>query len=241
MNINNIIKLLKVYFYENWQNDVIFNFAVILAITMFSTLMSPYDAGVVSFAVLILVVYYPCRLFSKLQNPSSRMHYLMVPATNEEKVVTGMILANIYYVLGIVLSVVIGLLLGFGLAKIFNPDLMFTSDLFKSAFPSSWMSVLLLYTSIAATFFAAIYFRKSPFWKLLLTGFVISTVLGIVMSVTVWLNAKAVLPAGSFTRNFIKTESYIYTGNDWFPYVFCCIMIVYFYAMSFLRMRETEA
>ena len=241
MNINNITKLLKAYFYENWQNDLIFNFVIISAIALFSMLMSPFDTGVTSFAAVILMVYYPCRLFSKLQSPSSRMHYLMIPATNAEKVVTGMLLANIYYVFGIALSFVIGLLLGFGLAKIFNPDLMFTSDLFKSAFPSSWMSVLLLYTSIAITFFAAIYFRKSPFWKLLLTGFVISTVLGIVMSVTVWLNAKAVLPAGSFTRNFIKTESYIYTGNDWFPYVFCCIMIVYFYAMSFLRMRETEA
>ena len=40
MNINNIVKLIKAYFYENWQNDVIYNFLVIMAVALFSMLMS---------------------------------------------------------------------------------------------------------------------------------------------------------------------------------------------------------
>ena len=111
MNINNIIKLIKAYFCENWQNDVIYNFLVIMAVALFSMLMSPFQVGVVFFAAFFLIVYYPCRLFSKLYKPSSRMHYLLLPATNGEKVVAGMFLANVYYVLGIALSVIIGILL----------------------------------------------------------------------------------------------------------------------------------
>ena len=58
MNINNIIKLIKAYFYENWQNDVIYNFLVIMAVALFSMLMSPFDVGVVFFASFFLIIYY---------------------------------------------------------------------------------------------------------------------------------------------------------------------------------------
>ena len=240
MNIKNITKLLKAYFYENWQNDLIFGFVIVMAISLFSMLISPFDAGVGNIAAVILMIYYPCRLFSKLHNSSSRMHYLMIPASNAEKVVTGMFLANIYYVLGVMLFLSIGILLGYGINKIFNPDIEATPNLFKYVFFSSSLSILEFYTWIAFTFFAAIYFRKSPFWKLLLTGFLILIVFITVMAATVWLNAKSVLPAGSLYRNYIKTESYVLTGSDWLPYVFCCSAIVYCYAMSFLRMKETE-
>ena len=82
MNINNIIKLIKAYFYENWQKDVIYNFVIMLAVAFFATLMDPGDPTVVFFAAAILVVLYPCRLFSQLHNSSSRMHYLTIPANS---------------------------------------------------------------------------------------------------------------------------------------------------------------
>ena len=99
----------------------------------------------------------------------------------------------------------------------------------------------MVYTSIAVMFFAAIYFKKSPFWKLLLTGFVISLVLGAIMVCTDWLNFVLTVPTEIRNGNYYKTEHYIATSSDWFPYVACCVSIVYFYAMSFLRMKETEA
>lgn len=243
MNVNNIINLIKAYFYENWKNDLLYNFVIVMALALFFTFKfnNMFDIGAVYFVVSVLAVYYPCRLFSKLSHPSSRMHYLMIPATNGEKVLAGLLLANIYYVVGMVLSMAIGILLGLGLLKIVKPDIVWDSNSLQQLLPSSGLSVLMLYTSISVSFFAAIYFKKSPFWKMLLVGFVVSTVLGIVMTATVWLNAKAVLPAGAWPNSYIKTENYVVTGNDWFPYVACCIAMLYWYAMSFLRMRETEA
>ena len=112
---------------------------------------------------------------------------------------------------------------------------------FKESILPYGENALLLYASISVMFFAAIYFKKSPFWKLMLTGFVVSLVLGALMVSTEWLNALAVVPAEIRNGNYYKTEHYIATSKEWFPYVACCVSIVYFYAMSFLRMRETEA
>ena len=246
MNINNIIKLIKAYFYENWQNDVIYNFLVIMAVALFSMLMSPFQVGVVFFATFFLIVYYPCRLFSKLHRPSSRMHYLLLPATNGEKVVAGMFLANVYYVLGIVLSLTIGLLLGYGILYLVKPGIfdfheMYLGRFFKDFILTYGKNALLVYASISTMFFAAIYFKKSPFWKLLLTGFVVSMVLGAIMFGVDWLNELVTVPAEIRNGNYYKTEQYIATSDKWFPYVAYSVTIVYFYAMSFLRMRETEA
>ena len=242
MNINNIIKLIKAYFYENWQNDVIYNFLVVMAIALFSVLLSPFDTGVALFAAIFLMVYYPCRLFSKLHKPSSRMHYLMIPATNSEKVVTGMLLANIYYVLGIALSLTIGLLLGYGIMNIVRPGYELTLEhLFARMGNFGGLDILMLFTGISMMFFAAIYFKKSPFWMLLLTGFIVSLALGAIVVGTDWLNVVLTVPSEIRHGNYYKTEHYVTKSQEWFPYVACCASMVYCYAMSFLRMRETEA
>lgn len=246
MNINNIIKLIKAYFYENWQKDLTYNFLIVMALGLFSMLLSPFETGVASFAAIFLIIYYPCRLFSKLQQPSSRMHYLMIPARNSEKVVAGMFLVNVYYVLGMVLSVFLGVMLGYAILKIANPDStvmdgIIWGDIFGVGTQTYGLSILMLYAGIAIMFFAAIYFKKSPFWKLLLTVFIVFTALGIIMLCTDWLNLVMTVPAEIRHGNFVKIEQHFSNSSDWFQYVVYCGTIVYFYAMSFLRMRETEA
>lgn len=248
MNINNIIKLIKAYFYENWRNDVIYSFGIMAAVSLLATIMSgnPYLTEI-KVAAIVFMVYYPCRLYSKLYQPSSRIHYLMTPATNTEKVVTGMFLSNIYFVAGIVLSMLIGQVLGYGIVNVYNPEIFAScgiqnlGEFLIMQLPAHGLNILIFFTSISTMFFAAIYFKKSPFWKLILTVFVISLVLGALMAGTEWLNTLAVVPAEIRNGNYYKTEHYITTSKDWFPYVACCVSIVYFYAMSFLRMRETEA
>ena len=36
MNINNIINLIKAYFYENWQKDLLYSFTVVATLAMFN-------------------------------------------------------------------------------------------------------------------------------------------------------------------------------------------------------------
>ena len=249
MNINNIIKLVKAYFYENWRNDLIYSFGIMAALSLFMTIISGNpDLTGLKIAAVVFMVYYPCRFFAKLHQPSSRIHFLMTPATNAEKVVTGMFLTNIYFVAGIVLSVLIGQILGYGIVNMYKPGIFAPCGIHNlgeflkwQVLPYDGQVVPLFFASISIMFFAAIYFKKSPFWKLLLTGFVISLVFGAIMAGTEWLNILLTVPTEIRNGNYYKVEHYITTSKDWFPYVVCCVTIVYFYAMSFLRMRETEA
>ena len=250
MNINNIIKLIKAYFYENWRNDVIYSFGIMTALSLLMTIMSssPYLTEI-KIAAVVFMVYYPCRFFSKLHQPSSRIHYLMTPATNAEKVVTGMLLTNIYFVAGIVLSVLIGQILGYGIVNMYKPDIFAPYGIHNLGEFLKWQVspidvelVLMFFASISTMFFAAIYFKKSPFWKLLLAGFVISLVFGTIMAGVEWLNVLLTVPAEIRNGHFYKVvEHNIVISSNWFPYVAYSVTIVYFYAMSFLRMRETEA
>ena len=249
MNINNIIKLIKAYFYENWRNDLIYSFGIMAALSLIMTMVSGSpDLTGIKIAAIVFMVYYPCRFYSKLHQPSSRIHYLMTPATNAEKVVTGMFLTNIYFVAGIVLSVLIGQILGYGIVNMYKPDIFAPYGIHNLGEFLKWQVspidvelVLMFFASISTMFFAAIYFKKSPFWKLLLAGFVISLVFGAIMAGTEWLNVLLAVPAEIRNGGYYKVEHNIVTSSNWFPYVAYSVTIVYFYAMSFLRMRETEA
>lgn len=248
MNINNIIKLVKAYFYENWRNDLIYSFGIMAALSLIMTIVSGSPLLTeIKLAAIVFMVYYPCRVFSKLHQSSSRIHYLMTPATNAEKVVTGMFLTNIYFVAGIVLSVLIGQILGYGIVNMYNPDAFALYEIhnlgefLEMQIPIHGDGVLMFFAGISIMFFAAIYFKKSPFWKLLLAGFIISLVFGAIMAGTEWLNVLLAVPAEIRNGSYYKVEHNIVTSSNWFPYVAYSVTIVYFYAMSFLRMRETEA
>ena len=246
MNTNNIIKLIKAYFYENWQKDVLYSFTLVAVLATLNMAFGIFSFGFVLCVAVVLMVVYPSRLFSKLYQPSSRMQYLMIPASNNEKVVANMLLVNIYYVIGIVLSLCVGVLLGCLIGYLIDPEMVrmhleSVKDNISDLTISGTLPILCVFASIATMFFASIYFKKNPIGKLILTGFVVTLALGAIMACTDWLNFVLTVPAEIRNGNYFKTEHYIATSSDWFPYVACGVSIVYFYAMSFLRMRETEA
>lgn len=242
MNINNISKLLKAYFYENWQRDLYYTFCISAALALMCVVLF-HDITITNIVAATLIIVAPTyRIFTKLYNSSSRMHYLTIPASNSEKVVTGMILANIYYVLGILISIFIGFFIGLGILKIYDSEM--AKQMFgqiKSFCSFDTFNVLAIYYIISMVFFASIYFRRNAFWKLLLVGFIVSSVLSLVLIGTVWLNEISIIPKEFLSGGYYKTENYIAKANNWIPEVMLCVGIVYFYAMSFLRMRETEA
>ena len=244
MNINNIINLIKAYFYENWQKDLLYSFTVVATLAMFNMAFGLFNIHFVFIFAIVMMVLYPTRVFGNLYQSSSRMHYLTIPASNEEKVVTNMLLVNVYFLIVMALALCVGYLLGYGIGYVRDPEMVkYKWEMMKEMIsePGMGLGLMILFSSTAAMFFASIYFKKNPFWKLILTGFVISMVLGAIVACTEWLNILLTVPAEIRNGNYYKTVNCVTTSSEWFPYVVCCVSIVYFYAMSFLRMRETEA
>lgn len=241
MNINNIKNLIRAYFYENWQKDL-YNFGLAAAFAFLCMAFRIFDHVVAYSAIVALMVIYPLRLFGNLHQPSSRINYLMIPATNEEKVLTGILLTNIYFILLVFISAFIGALLGYGVLKLSTPEMeMNFKEMLGLMLPSSVRSYLFLITMVSIIFFGSIYFKKSPAWKIVLVCLAVFLVLGAIMTGTEWLNVLMTVPAEIRNGNYIKVEHSIMSSSKWTPYVINIVITVYFYAMSFLRMRETEA
>lgn len=241
MNINNIIKLIKAYFYENWQKDL-YTFGLVLIFAFLSMAWPSLNSFLGFSVIVVLIAIYPLRFFDKLHQPSSRIHYLMIPATNEEKVLTGILLTNIYFILLVFISAFIGALLGYGVLKLSTPEMeMNFKEILGLMLPSSVRSYLFLITMVSIIFFGSIYFKKSPAWKIVLVCLAVFLVLGAIMTGTEWLNVLMTVPAEIRNGNYIKVEHSIMSSSKWTPYVINIVITVYFYAMSFLRMKETEA
>ena len=241
MNINNIIKLIKAYFYENWQKDL-YTFGLVLIFAFLSMAWPSLNSFLGFSVIVVLIAIYPLRFFDKLHQPSSRIHYLMIPATNEEKVLTGILLTNIYFILLVFISAFIGAVLGYGVLKLSTPEMeMNFKEMLGLMLPSSVRSYLFLITMVSIIFFGSIYFKKSPAWKIVLVCLAVFLVLGAIMTGTEWLNVLMTVPAEIRNGNYIKVEHSIMSSSKWTPYVINIVITVYFYAMSFLRMRETEA
>ena len=241
MNINNIIKLVKAYFYENWQKDI-YSFGLVFVLAFLSTAVGIFDSVILYGGMVALIAIYPLRYFDKLHQSSSRIHYLMIPATNEEKVLTGIILTNIYFISLIFISAILGVLLGCGVLKLTTPEMIINcKEMISRMLPSTVRSYMVILMIVSVIFFGAIYFRKSPAWKIVLVSLAVFLVLGAIMAGTEWLNVVMTVPAEIRNGNYVRVEHSISENWEWSPYVTLCVITLYFYAMSFLRMRETEA
>lgn len=241
MNTNNIIKLIKAYFYENWQKDL-YNFGLVLVLAFLCTAVGVFDSIIMFSGIVALIAIHPLRFFDKLHQPSGRILYLMIPATNEEKVLTGILLTNIYFITLIFISAIIGVLLGCGVLKLITPEMAINfKEMLVTILPSTVRSYMLILTMVSIIFFGSIYFKKSPAWKIALVSVAVFLVLGAIMTGTEWLNVLMTVPAEIRNGNYFKVDHSISETSKWTPYVMYSVITVYFYAMSFLRMKETEA
>jgi len=242
MNIKNIKNLFKAYFIENWKTDL-FQFGILAAIVLFGTIMSG-RGGNLNFPTVVSLVFlmiYPERLFRNLHSNSPKIHYLSIPASNSEKVVTNMLLANIYYVVGLVISCALGLVLAHLYLKVRG----FESVCFHNVFDGNGAGILMIYATLSMFFFGSIYFRRRTTLSTIGVGMLIGFVFSALITLTLWMNGLTLIPKDAAFHDFAWTFSSRATLPDWITntvgYLILSANIIYFYVLSFLRLKETEA
>lgn len=243
MNTKNIANLLKSYFIENWKTDL-FQFGILAAVVLFGTIMNG-RGGNLNFPIMVSLIFlmiYPERLFRNLHSNSPKIHYLSVPASNSEKVVTNMLLANIYYVVGLVISCALGLALAHLYLKVRGYDGL---CLHNYMFDGNGAGILLIFASLAVFFFGSIYFRRRTTLSTIGVGMLIGMIFSVLVTLTLWLNGLTLIPKdaafGDYIWSFDSSISISDTMEKVMVYVGLSVGIVYFYALSFLRLKETEA
>jgi hypothetical protein len=245
MNIKNIKQLLKAYFIENWKTDL-FQFGILAAIVLFGTIMNG-RGGNLNFPIFVSLVFlmiYPERLFRNLHSNSPKIHYLSIPASNSEKVVTNMLLANIYYIVGLVISCALGLVLAQLYLKVRGYDGV-NLYLNNYMFDGNGAGILMVFASLAMFFFGSIYFRRRTTLSTIGVSMLIGMVFSLLVALTLWVNGMMLIPKDASYRDFVwsfdSSISISDTMENVIGYVGLSASIIYFYVLSFLRLKETEA
>ncbi|MBO4645973.1 MAG: hypothetical protein J5642_05610 [Bacteroidales bacterium] len=184
----------------------------------------------VNFPVVITLICLASITFKKLANPSGGIMYLTLPASTFEKVLVSVFQVQVYYFL---LVVVAGLLGYFFASYVFLPLFSFWHvDGVVSYIDCEHMGwlILMLTVGISAMLFASVYFVKRAFlWSLLL---------GIaVVFVTLWidgaiLSTKEDLSNYHFVLSHSAVKALFIMG--------CSFITLFFWFMTWLRLRETE-
>ncbi len=238
MNTKNITNLLKAYFIESWKTDL-FQFGILVAIILFGTLANGASMHFAIFCATIFLMIYPERLFRNLHSNSPKIHYLSIPASNSEKVVANMLLANIYYVAGLALSCVIGL----GLAHLYLTMRGFDGVSLQTSINGN--GILLMYGMLAVFFFGSVYFRKKTTLSTIGVSMLIGLIFTTLFSLVLWVNGIILIPKdavfGDYRWSFNYPEDISERFLNALFYLFLAGEIIYFYALSFLRLKETEA
>ncbi|HOS15941.1 MAG TPA: hypothetical protein PKX15_02845 [Bacteroidales bacterium] len=231
LSLTRIKHLLNRYFIENWKKDLYVGL-VLLVIAFVSNPMAEFS----SFVYMVMVLLYTSRIFSNLAYKESAQHYLMIPASTTEKLITNIFLSHIYYVLLLLAFLVLGILLrALILAPYCDESLCYTFLKFKfNSFNFASYLSFLSFQSILA--FGSVYFRKNAFIKTLLILSAFFFFLTILVIFIIRMNV------GSMTLLVEEFDYYVRNPNLNYliPSIISIVFTCFFWILSYFRLRETE-
>jgi len=175
--------LLKRYFVEN-QNYEIYLWSILTLIFMFFR-----SEGTAQLITLIVGIVYATRFFKIFAYPSNGTHYLMIPATQVEKLVTVFLLNTFYFFLMIMITSAIGNFIGtilrnliYGISTPFSLQFFFPYSKLNSDFDITYLLKNFgVFATLQAIFtLGSLYFKRNSIAKTLLTLMMISILFGII-------------------------------------------------------------
>ena len=249
MNINNIKNLFRAYYYENGRRDL-FQMAVMAALAFLSSTFVENTHFPTLFTVSMMI--FVVQFFTLLRSNTGSVHYFTLPASTGEKFLCAVLMVNVVGVLQYYIAIVLGSILG-QLCHDLMFNLLNLSNITALVWPSvTWhnhhiaLFLLTLYTLVSMFFFGSIYFRRGGVRKTILTVFLVSLGLFIIMLLTFKVNMWMAFPFGT---RFVDVDWSLVSldimpqnfSERTFAYIVEGLTIVYCYVLSFLRLRETEA
>ena len=246
-SLNRLGLLLKRYFTENIQHE--FSFWGI-AIVVF---MIMHQATSVEIFFYISGFIFASRTFKIFSYTPGGMHYLLIPATHLEKLVTAILLSTFYYLFMLLVTYVIGSIIGTTLGNsIFDTHNAISLDLFNmDSISKSWgssvinhigfLEFILGFALIQSIFLlGSVYFKRNAIGKTFLT--IIS--LGIIMGLIELIIFKVSFGAYHFTGQSYNLN--ITMGDDLFPgfevatKTIKYLLIPFFWVVSYFRLKEKQ-
>ena len=223
--------LFKRYFCENWKKDAIVA-AIIFAVEMLTSLEQE-TSHISWFLLFIFFILYSGRIFGMLGKPQRAINYLMLPASGCEKLTVNLILSHFYYPILLIAASCLGIWASSFFCYFIYDEFTFKSINYMGIVGSStiWYACLFLLLNNAVMMFGSVYFRKAAVIKTLLCEAAFFMLYAIVMVLFIF---KTVINEMYVTADKIEYGNVILI-------VFMLCVTVFFWVLSYFRLKETEA
>lgn len=229
MNTTRILHLLKAYFIENKKTMLIFG-AIVLGVAAIETFIKPiYPSGTTGFWIAIVLVI-SATFFQKVQKTGRNTQYFTLPANSFEKLLAGFITIHLLWIF-LIFGEIIGYLLGYSAKGITN-SFIFPFDLNKDTYDLNMFYIIEGFIPILL--FGSIYFKNNSIIKTPLSFLLVGLGSGFLMLLVMF-------ALSGF--NFENMEGLNFNMNNlpnWVSYLGGTISILFFYSLTYLRLKETE-
>jgi len=244
LNFNRLILVLKRQLFINmktWLIGLSAGAGLILLVALLNLISGPEfytNNAIESFGFTVFFIgglIITSTIFNELHYPDKSLHYLTLPASALEKLISALVISILAYVVvgvfalllvNVIVWILSLIIFGVGIT-VFNP---FSSEIINY--------VIFYYIFMHSFFFlGAVYFRKNNFIKTALALFLIIITLVIFTSIFSYF----IIGVGSYTTDnrmfFIKIED---SGFIRFYEVFRVVLIPFLWIVAYFRLKERE-
>lgn len=247
-SINRLCMLLKRYFIENRQRELTFWGGAILLFAWF-----PFsENNQTSFFILLIFIsgfIFAGRMFKIFNYTSGGMHYLLIPATHLEKLITAIILSTFYFVIMIVITFVIGRTLDTTIGNLYTGthqpvyyELIQSTSKY-SVYKQSGLTLFNMFFLFAAFqsvfLLGSIYFKGNAFGKTTLVIFIVSILLLIISNLLANLLLCLCGPDHQLIFTSLTIHN-IFSANSIFQTIIMYAFIPFFWLVSYFRLTEKQ-
>jgi len=182
-DINRLGLLLKRFFLENKQRELTFWGLATLFFILMHLSGSKDDSSTYVTLIFIAGFIFAAKMFKIFNYTPGGMHYLLIPATHLEKLITAILLSTVYFIAMIVITHVIGTTLGTTIGNLHrgtNNPIYF--ELLQSAsgysiyitFGTTLLNTIILFAAFQSVFMlGSIYFNRNAVGKTILAIIVV--------------------------------------------------------------------
>jgi len=245
-SFNRLGLLIKRYFIENKQRELSF-WGIVIVVFMLM-----HESTAVEMFLYVTGFIFAARMFKIFSFTPGGMHYLLIPATHVEKLMTAILLSTVYYFIMILITYTVGSFLGTTLSNaIFSLNNTVNLDFFQmDAISKVWghtevhhkgfWGILCTFTLIQSVFLTgSLYFKRNAIGRTIMTFIILSIFLGIIELIIFKLTF------GSFEMNGQSFNLSI-SGNNLFPgfesatQYLKYLLIPFFWLVSYFRLTEKQ-
>jgi len=245
-SFNRLGLLIKRYFAENKQRELSF-WGIVIVVFM---LMHKTYAVEAFFYISGFI--FAARMFKVFSYTPGGMHYLLIPATHLEKLVTAILLSTVYFFIMLLVSYTIGNIAGTALENLIlstqNPVSLDILQLESAS--HAWANHVEQYNGLPALFFnfalvqsvfllGSVYFKRNAIGRTLLTFISISILIGLLEALIFRFTFGSFSMVG---HSFILSISgkNLFPGFEQATEVLKYLMVPFFWVVAYFRLTEKQ-